>query len=124
MYVEIESQSSSADMKKQRDMLNNLSPKIKRSEGGSRRISFTLLSGNISCYSYNFLILSLPKHAPCLCSTTGATVKNTHREIIYRQHVTRTSLFPETNVITAGDSPRGPLKQRGNPHLNPGIETR
>jgi hypothetical protein len=23
-----------------------------------------------------------------------------------------------------GDSPRGPLKQRGNPHLNPGIEIR
>jgi hypothetical protein len=23
-----------------------------------------------------------------------------------------------------GDSPRGPLKQRGNPHLNPGIKTR
>jgi hypothetical protein len=25
---------------------------------------------------------------------------------------------------TVGDSPRGPLKQRGNPHLNPGIKTR
>jgi hypothetical protein len=25
---------------------------------------------------------------------------------------------------SVGDSPRGPLKQRGNPHLNPGTETR
>jgi hypothetical protein len=34
-----------------------------------------------------------------LYSTTGATVKK-HREIIYRQYITRTSLFPKTNVIT------------------------
>jgi hypothetical protein len=26
--------------------------------------------------------------------------------------------------VVVGDSPRGPLKQRGNPHLNPGTETR
>jgi hypothetical protein len=25
---------------------------------------------------------------------------------------------------SVGDSPRGPLKQQGNPHLNPGIKTR
>jgi hypothetical protein len=27
-------------------------------------------------------------------------------------------------AAVVGDSPRGPLKQRGNPHLNPGTETR
>jgi hypothetical protein len=32
-----------------------------------------------------------------------------------------TNLRAEQAVV--GDSPRGPLKQRGNPHLNPGIET-
>jgi ribonuclease HI len=30
----------------------------------------------------------------------------------------------ELHVPSVGDSPRGPLKQQGNPHLNPGIKTR
>jgi hypothetical protein len=29
-----------------------------------------------------------------------------------------------TEDAGVGDSPRGPLKRRGNPHLNPGVETR
>jgi hypothetical protein len=39
-------------------------------------------------------------------------------------HRAREDLAGAHSVTAVGDRPRGPLKQWGNPHLNPGIETR
>jgi hypothetical protein len=48
--------------------------------------------------------------------------------LMYIANCTRPDIAFAVNLLArysaVGDSPRGPLKQRGNPHLNPGTETR